>query len=306
MSRTSRLRPARRATVTATAVLGACAALVTAGQGTATAAASSAPAVRYVALGDSYASGYGTLPVDSEACGRGKVNYPAVLQAVAKPASYKNVACAGATTRSIWNAQKGQPAQIKALKADTNLITVSIGGNDIGFSKIVMNCALLGLQKATGDPCRQSYNKSGKDEILAAIDSVKSRIGDVVIDAKRHSPHASIALVGYPSLLPDSGKSCRSAQVPFAEGDFAYLRNITVRLNKAIAEQAKRTGAIYVDTYKPSIGHDMCASKDRRWIEPLRAEGSDEILPAAAHPNARGIISLGGTISRTLSQHVGG
>ncbi|AQZ70963.1 putative secreted hydrolase [[Actinomadura] parvosata subsp. kistnae] len=302
---TARLRAAGRATVTATALLGACAALVTAGQGTATATASSASAVRYVALGDSYASGFGITPVESKECGRGKLNYPAVIRAAADPAAYKNVACAGATTRAIWNSYEGQEPQIKALKPDTNLVTVSIGGNDIGFSEIVVNCVLLGQRQPTGDPCRQHYKKSGEDRILATLDSVKSRIGDVVIDARRRSPNAAIALVGYPSLLPDSGKSCRSAQVPFADGDFAYLRNITVRLNKAIAEQAQRSGAIYVDTYGPSIGHDMCASPSERWIEPLRNSGSSEISPAAAHPNTKGIISLGGVISQKLSRSAG-
>ncbi|MGR6917972.1 SGNH/GDSL hydrolase family protein [[Actinomadura] parvosata] len=196
------------------------------------------------------------------------------------------------------------PAQIKALKPDTTLVTISVGGNDIGFSKIVTTCAALGAQQPTGDPCRQRFKKNGTDEILAAIDAVKPRIGDVVTDARRHSPKAVIALVGYPSLVPDSGKGCTSKQVPFADGDFSYLRNITVRLNQAIADEAKRTGARYVDTYRDSIGHDMCASRGKRWIEPLLTE-QGALSPAAAHPNAIGIIALAGTISRSISHPSG-
>ncbi|MGR6917973.1 hypothetical protein ACU635_27340 [[Actinomadura] parvosata] len=101
--------PRPRLVQSAGVVLAACAALVTAGQGSATAAASSVADLRYVALGDSYASGYGTTPVDDQVCGRGKLNYPAVLRSTSKPAAYTNVACSGATTRSIWNAEKGRP-----------------------------------------------------------------------------------------------------------------------------------------------------------------------------------------------------
>ncbi|MFI6744272.1 SGNH/GDSL hydrolase family protein [Nonomuraea sp. NPDC050451] len=306
MSPYTRLRTVRRATVTASAVLGACAALVIAGTGAASAGSGAVPGIRYVALGDSFASGYGITPVQDAGCGRGATNYPSVLRAVAQPQSYQNVACSGATTRSIWNAEGGEPKQISALKKDTNLVTVTIGGNDIGFTELVTTCATLGLRQPTGDPCRQTYKEGTADKILTRLDAVKSRFADVVTDVKRKSPEATVALVGYPSLLPDSGKSCRSAQVPFADGDFQYLRNITVRLNRVLAEQARKAGALYIDTYTPSIGHDMCQSKKQRWIEPLFTEKgpSGGIAPAAAHPNLPGIISLGGTVSQALAKHM--
>ncbi|WP_162795397.1 SGNH/GDSL hydrolase family protein, partial [Nonomuraea lactucae] len=249
-------------------------------------------AARYVALGDSYASGYGIGPQESKVCDRAKTSsYPALLSASYRSASFRNVACSGATTRSIWNAEHGQPPQIKALRPDTTLVTLTLGGNDIGFKELAVVCAGLSRQDPTGDPCRDNFKQGDTDQHLARIETLKPRIADVLTDIKRKSPRARIALVGYPSVLPDSGKSCRSSEVPLADGDFSYLRNITKRLNSALAEQARKAGAIYVDTYTPTIGHDMCADTTQRLIEPLlTAKGG--IAPAAAHPNLRGQLSL--------------
>ncbi|MFI7702290.1 SGNH/GDSL hydrolase family protein [Nonomuraea sp. NPDC049480] len=302
MSRYAPQRPVRRATVTATAVLGACAALVTAGPGTALAEGTGATGsfgARYVALGDSYASGFGIIPVEHEACGRGKANYPHVLRTVYKSKSYTNAACGGATTRSIWNAHKGEPPQIKALKPDTTLVTVSVGGNDIGFEKIVTECAFLGVQQPTGAPCQSKFKGGLEDDFK----KLEPRIASVVIDIKRKSPKATVVLVGYPALVPASGATCDRSEVPFAAGDFSFLHGTLVRLNTMIEEQARKAGAVYADTYKPSVGYHMCASDDKRMIQPLLADG--RVAPAAAHPNLRGIIRMGGTISQVLAKHAG-
>ncbi|MEZ0074135.1 SGNH/GDSL hydrolase family protein [Planotetraspora sp. GP83] len=291
MSRHTRPRPVRRATATATAVLSACAVLATAGQGTAAAAGAGVNGARYVALGDSYASGYGIAPLGNAACDRSEASsYPISLRSLAKSQSFTNVTCSAATTRGIRSAENGQPPQIQALKPDTTLVTLTIGGNDIGFRDIVTTCVTLAFQQPTGDPCRDHFQKNGTDQILTRIQALKPRIASVVTDIRRKSPKATVALVGYPSLLPDSGKGCRSPQVPFADGDFSYLRNITVRLNRALAEQARKASAVYVDTYTPTIGYDMCQDRTRRVIEPLfTAKGpSGDLAPMSAHPNVRG------------------
>ncbi|WP_188192186.1 SGNH/GDSL hydrolase family protein [Nonomuraea sp. SYSU D8015] len=297
MSRYARLRPVRRATVTATAVLGACAALVAAGPVAAAAEGTGAAGARYVALGDSYASGYGITPIENEVCGRAKVSYPTVVIAADKSASLKNVACSGATTRAIWNEHKGQPKQISALKPDTTHVTVNIGGNDIGFEKIVTECAVLGLQQPTGSPCKSKFEA----EVDAAFGKLKGRLASVAIDVKRKSPKAVVALVGYPKLLPADGSSCNRSEVPFASGDFAFLHGILVRLNDMIKAEAAQGGALYIDTYKPSADYDMCAPKNKRMIQPLLEGG--RIAPAAAHPNAPGILRLGAAVSQALAKH---
>ncbi len=255
MSPYNRLRTVRRATVTASAVLGTCAALVTAGPGAASAGSGAASGIRYVALGDSYASGYGITPVQDARCGRGATNYPSVLRAVAQPQSYQNVACSGATTRSIWNAEGGEPKQISALKKDTSLVTVTIGGNDIGFTELVTTCATLGLRQPTGDPCRQTYKEGTADKILTRLDAVKSRFADVVTDVKRKSPEATVALVAG-SVLP--GEICTS----FDEAIFGWMALATPELYDPTMPTTSTSSANRWDAVAPLSGlaSSSCAS----------------------------------------------
>ncbi|MEV0828874.1 SGNH/GDSL hydrolase family protein [Nonomuraea rubra] len=301
MLRNVRLRPVQRLIVTATALLGTCASV--AATGPAASAEAGATGTHYVALGDSYATGYGTTPIVDAACGRAKKNLPYIVNLATEADSYQNVACAGAATADVLQARNGRPAQLDALKPDTNLVTVSIGGNDLGFTSIAVTCATVSQRQPTGDPCRQSFrNADGSDKLQLKLDAIEPEIAKVVTEVKKRSPRAMVALTGYPSLVPDSGQSCRSAQVPFADGDFAYLRDTTVRLNRAIAEQARNTGAKYIDLYTPSIGHDMCATGYRRWIEPLLTE-QGSIAPAAAHPNSQGILGLGSAFALAILEY---
>jgi lysophospholipase L1-like esterase len=298
MPRNIRLRPIQRLAVTATALLGACASVAATSP-----AATAETGANYVALGDSYATGYGTTPITDTACGRAQKNVPYVAGLWLGVGSYRNVACSGATTADILQARNGRAAQLDALTSGTNLITVSIGGNDLGFTNIVTTCAALSQRQPTGDPCRQSFrNADGSDKLQIKIAAIKPEIGKVVAEAKKRSPNGMVALVGYPSLVPDSGTSCRSARVPFADRDFAYLRDTTVRLNNAISEQARASGAKYIDLYTGSIGHDMCATSTRRWIEPLLTE-QGAIAPGAAHPNSQGNINLGTDLAQALSAY---
>ncbi|MEU4724874.1 hypothetical protein AB0G06_35150 [Nonomuraea dietziae] len=122
----------------------------------------------------------------------------------------------------------------------------------------------------------------------------------MAIDAGRKSPKAVVALVGYPKLLPADGASCNRSEVPFASGDYAFLHGTLVRLNDLIKEEAAKGGAHYIDTYKPSVGYDMCAPKDKRMIQPLIADGG--IAPAAAHPNTPGILRLGAAVTQALAK----
>jgi hypothetical protein len=92
-----------------------------------------------------------------------------------------------------------------------------------------------------------------------------------------------VLLVGYPALLPDTGFGCWPT-VPIAFGDVPYLRGVAKSLNTMLANAAAAGGARYVDTYRPSIGHDACRSAGVRW-----AEGLVPAAPAAPfHPNAAG------------------
>lgn len=239
--------------------------------------------VDYVALGDSYTSGPGIPHQVDAGCARSDHNYPSLVAAQRQVADFTDVSCAGATTAEMWQAQGANKPQLDALGRGTDLVTVQIGGNDVGFGSIIATCAHLAAQDPTGDPCERSYEASGYDELALAVLRTAPKVDRVLRAVHARAPHARVVVVGYPDLLPDNGSGC-FPQVPFAQKDFAYLRDTEKRLNLMLRVVAGVNRAGYVDTYGPTVGHDMCKAPADRWIEPLQPAS-----PAApAHPNAKG------------------
>lgn len=261
---------------------------VTAGTLLSSPAHAAAPTGRYVALGDSFTSGP-LIPdqVDLN-CVRSNRNYPSLVARAAGSTSFSDVSCGGATTGDILNAGKGTlglpvPAQIGAVTAATALVSIGIGGNDIGFSGIVSACAQDGIGNPFGTPCRDRYTSGGTDQLQARIAATAPKVAAVVQAVRTAAPTARIVVVGYPVIVPDSGYGCWPT-VPFAFGDVPYLRIVAKSLNAMLARTAAANGADYADAYTPSIGRDVCRGKSVRWVEGVVPENA----AAPFHPNAAG------------------
>ena len=251
----------------------------------------------YVALGDSYTASplTGTNAGPPPGCFRSVNNYPH-LTATAFGAQLTDVSCSGATTREFGTAQTTDagvnPPQYAALTKSTKLVTIGIGGNDIGFSEIVRTCL-----SATpfGSPCQDHYTAGGTDELRARINALGGKLATVLTEVHRRSPDARVALVGYPSVLPASGPGCYPA-VPITPGDVAYLRGVLTDLNTRIRRSADAGSATYVDTATSTVGHDVCQAPGTKWIEGL--------IPTApafpVHPNAQGSAALSRAVVATL------
>ncbi|RBM10221.1 GDSL family lipase [Prauserella sp. PE36] len=239
----------------------------------------------YVSLGDSYTSG-SLIPNQVHlACTRSDRNYPSLVAQALAPVEFTDVSCGGATTEDMTRPQWGiaNRPQFDALRQDTELVSVGVGGNDIPFVEVVTTCAGLSATAPKGAPCKAYYNTRGADRLVEKVRAVGPQVGAVLQGIRDRSPAAHVVLVGYPSLLPESGASCWPL-VSIAAGDAPYLRDITKLLNEVLAEQAAAYDATFVDTYTSSIGHDMCAPAGVRWVEGI-LPGS----PAApVHPNALG------------------
>ncbi|MGX4687798.1 SGNH/GDSL hydrolase family protein [Streptomyces sp. JNUCC 63] len=282
------------------AVLGGCALVAGATTPVAAHDGKAGRVTHYVALGDSYTSGPG-IPrqVDAD-CARSDSNYPSIMAAERKVAAFKDVSCGGATTEEMWKPQGTNDAQLDALRRDTDLVTVQIGGNDIGFGSIISTCAGLGAQQPTGNPCQRHYASSGIDQLTLNIARTAPKVDRVLRAVHARAPHARVLVVGYPDLLPDDGSGCFPS-VPFASKDFPYLRDTEKRLNLMLRMVAAWNRAEYVDTYGPTRGHDMCKAPADRWIEPLQPAS-----PAApAHPNAKGEEAMARAVLKVLGQQHG-
>lgn len=244
--------------------------------------AASSP-LRYVALGDSYSAASGVLPLDLSApqCLRSVRNYPHVI-ASSTGAQLKDVTCGAAETGDFFESQyPGTAPQLDALRQDTQLVTMTIGGNDSGvFIDTILACGTAGLSTlGQGSPCRDRYGSSFEDTInsttypslVKALNAVRTK-----------APAARVAILGYPWIMPASG-GCFT-KMPIAQGDVPYVRGIQTTLNDAVRRAAAATGSTYVNFNAVSDGHDACQPLGVRWIEPV-LQGTN---PVIVHPNALG------------------
>ncbi|WP_157963773.1 SGNH/GDSL hydrolase family protein [Actinocorallia populi] len=253
--------------------------------------------LRYVALGDSYTSApyvSRVRPGSPAKCRRSELNYPGRIALKLHPRDFTDVSCSGAALRHLTSRQGENPPQLDALKADTTLVTLTMGGNDIGFDKW-KTCALLSLTDPNGAPCRKRLRRDGGgDPFAEAFARTGPRFGAALRRIRERSPLAEVYVLGYPMLVPSSGHGCYP-RVPFARGDVAMVRNVQRRLNTMLARQARANGAVFLDLSAP--GHDMCQrDDDRRWVEPLLPG----MRAAPFHPNTNGVAAMTRAVLRAL------
>lgn len=260
--------------------------------------ATAAPAVgRYVALGDSFAA-VGSLENihgDPIGCARATDNYPSGVAAAVGATSFVDATCGGAQTVHMTQPQGvtgGDNApQFDALTPDTSLVTVSISGNDIGFSDIAKTCAEKSFSNPFGSPCKNHFTAGGTDQLGERINGVAPAVDAVLDGVRARAPQATIVLVGYLRILPPSG-GCWPV-VPFARGDVPYFDGVQHRLNEMLGQQAGANGALFVNP-GDVLGHDVCS--DDKWVEGLIPEQ----LAVPLHPNAEGQAYVAGLVTAAL------
>jgi hypothetical protein len=250
---------------------------------------SSAGAAKWVGLGDSFAAGP-LIPNQSLSplgCLRSSKNF-ARLAAASEGHTLTDVSCSGARTTHMTASQSTSagtnPPQFNALTVDTRIVSLQIGGNDIGFTEILQNCATA---NPFGRPCQNRYNPGGNDEIARRINETAPKVAAVIQGIRAKSPAAQILVVNYAAILPESGSGCWP-QVPLAYSDVPYLRAKQKQLNAMLQTQSAANGAEYVDDYTASIGRDACKGSGTRWVEPLVPGNA----AAPFHPNARGMAGI--------------
>jgi lysophospholipase L1-like esterase len=255
---------------------------------------------RYVALGDSYAAGP-LIPAqrtDPIGCFRSTRNYPSLVAAGLGVAGVTDVSCSGATTADMSNPQPvllgPNPPQLDALRSDTDLVTVTIGGNDIGFTEILLTCGRASALDPFGAPCKKRYTAGGVDQLDQRIAATAPKIAAVLEEIHRLSPKANVVVVGYLRILPPS-QGCWPV-VPISVGDVPYLDSVEQKLNAMIGEQAGANRASFVDPYRISSGHDVCQTPGAKWVE-----GMMPTAPAyPVHPNASGMSAVAGLVLGSL------
>lgn len=223
-----------------------------------------ASATGYVALGDSYSSGVGTRTYDAEGggCHRSRWAYPALV-AAQLGAALRFEACSGARTSDVLSSQLG------SLSGSTDYVTISIGGNDAGFSTVITRCAAPWPVNCDGDITdAQTYIRN---TLPGKLDRVYSAI-------RSRAPGARVAVVGYPRLF--NGRDCNAGTF-FSSAEQARLNQTADLLAGTEGARATVFGFRFVDPRAAFSGHAVC--DDAEWLNGL----SNPVIESF-HPNLSG------------------
>ena len=256
----------------------------------------------YVALGDSFTAGpFIPLPDGPLGCLRSDHNYPHLVAAQLGLPRFTDASCSGARTDHMTQTQNvtpgpANPPQFDALDSGTAVVTLGIGGNDIGFLSIALDCVTL---LPIGTPCQDQYVVNGVDEISRRITETGPKIAAVLQGIHDRAPDAEVFVVNYLPILPEADaypslSLLCFAQLPLAPDDVPYLREKQKELNAMLAEQAAANDAELVDAYTAGLGHDACRLPLVRWVEaavPLS-------VAAPVHPN---LFGMQGTAAAVLA-----
>jgi lysophospholipase L1-like esterase len=226
-------------------------------------APANAAAANYVALGDSYSSGVGTGGTYSGGgCKRSTNAYPQLWANTHAPSSFSFVACSGAKTGDLLNNQLG------TLNSGTTLVTVTIGGNDAGFTDVITTCTL-----GSDSTCVNRVNQAKtfvNNELPAKLNSVYSAI-------RQRSPSARVVVLGYPRFYKVPG----SCNVGLSDTKRSAINSGADALAAVTASRASAAGFTFVDIRGAWTGHEICSGD--WWLNSLTWP-----VDESYHPNRNG------------------
>jgi len=217
----------------------------------------------YVALGDSYSSGVGTTSSYLNSCDQSTSAYPYLYAQAAGASSFSFEACTGATTSDVINSQLG------TLSSSTTLVSITIGGNDVGFSTIMEDCILEGDSGCTS--AVNGAENAVNTTLGASLDTTYS-------DIRAKAPNAKVVVLGYPMFYDLSQSSgCigldGTKRSKIDEGD--ALLNSRIK-----TEVAKYSNFVFEDVTPYFSGHELCDSTE--WLHSLTWPISSSYHPTAA------------------------
>lgn len=248
----------------------------------------------YVALGDSYTSSTGFSMVPDQTfvplgCAQSVSDYPHQVASLLKVPAFRDASCGGATTNNFSGPQATQAGtnapQFDRISSTTDLITIGIGGNDIGLVGLAQECL-----QSTLVSCKSKHVKNGVDDVSAKIAATQPKIEAAIAGARaRAARKARVILVNYLEAMPDNEKGCYPL-VPVSPADAQWFTQKYKEMNAMLAAAAAAQKAEVADTYGPTIGHNACTPPNVRYVEAAGVISLNPLVNIAAplHPNQAG------------------
>lgn len=260
----------------------------------------------YVALGSSFASGPGIEPIVDPRCGRSGSNY---AHLVADRLGYDliDVTCGGAAVDDVLSRSQALmaggtvPTQIDALAPDADLVTVTIGGNDIEYLLTLLRCSYQADPDSAPAEARAFFatpvDPVAVDEALARL---PAKLEGLVVAIRDRAPRARVVLVDYLTVVPGSGSGSGSgAAVPMSADHLWFCSDVARRLAAVTAEAARTTGADLVAASTASAAHH--AGSEEPWVTGW--EFGDVLAGGVVpyHPNAAGMRAVADELLAVLT-----
>lgn len=215
---------------------------------------------QYVALGDSYSAGTGSGPMTTN-CYRSTNAYPALYAADHPAMDFNFDACGGAVTGDVISKQLGH------LSDATSLVTLTIGGNDIGFANIISTCAF-----GSDQVCLDKIEDAKANAYATLPDKLDATYGAIQTKA----PHAKIVVLGYPHLLVDGPAWCSMSRTK----RHALYEGVDL-INEGVKYRAELAGLTFEDPTDEFAGHEVCSGSP--WINGVKLD-----VVSSFHPNKAG------------------
>ncbi len=293
----------------------------------------SATSAYYVALGDSFSAGEGApdwedgkyaagTDTATNRCHRSRAAYPAQLQVMRySNESFVFRACSGAVIRDFFaSSQAGhgdEPGQLQWLGEQTEVVTLTIGGNDVSFGDVMDYCAKrFGFEPT----CREVWDGPVSRAITALGYGLpggqgKDNLPDLYQAIRRAAPNAEVLVLGYPRFFPKSPpRSCwtgvptpTAVQPHFTRQDMLWMNEKVLQLNKVIQRSAEVSGVTYVEsTYQAFNGRELCnRGRQPEWMHRVRLPLFTGGTVESFHPNDMGHSALASHVYRKIDQLVG-
>ena len=205
-----------------------------------TATSAQAAGANYAALGDSYSSGLGAGNYGSSgSCDRSSGAYGQLWANANSPSAFDFAACSGATTTDVIN------TQAPTLSSSTTLVSLTIGGNDVGFSSVMETCVLGSTSSCVSavDNAENQANTTLPGKLDNALNAIAA-----------HAPHARVVVLDYPELYDLSVSFC----IGLSNTDRVALNQAADLLDSQIQAAAARHGDVFADVRSAFSGHEIC------------------------------------------------
>jgi len=243
------------------------------------------PPLRYVSLGDSYSAGGGLVGA-VEPCGRAPGAYPTLVAERAVLAGSFH-ACNGATTADVLDRERhpGEGRQIDNVPPDADVVTLSVGGNDIGFGPVITEC-VVGQQSCL------RFDR----QVTAALGALENRLTRLYTGVRERASAAEVLVLGYPRLVADPDRTGLETCAGLTADEARWVRQKGDELDRVVRGAADAAGVRFLDAASAFTGHEACTA------EPWMAGISLATAVSSFHPNAAGHEQLARLVTQALGR----